>query len=126
WSEDTQRSEETAFADSAAYNFDDVEVSIETAVSKDGTKVPVNLIRKKGTVLDGTNPTILYGYGGYGISMRPNFLNARTRLWLDGGGVYAIANIRGGGEFGERWHLAGNLTGKQNVFDDFAAVARHL
>ena len=77
-------------------------------------------------MLDGTNPTILYGYGGYGISMRPGFLGARTRLWLDGGGVYAIAIIRGGGEFGEPWHLAGNLTKKQNVFDDFAAAARHL
>ena len=62
------------------------EVVVETATSKDGTGVPINIIRKKGTVLDGTNPTILYGYGGYGISMRPNFLGARTRLWLDGGG----------------------------------------
>jgi prolyl oligopeptidase len=126
WNPTTRQSEETKFADTAPYAFDDVEVVRETAVSKDGTKVPVNIIRKKGTVLDGTNPTILYGYGGYGISMRPGFLGARTRLWLDGGGVYAIAIIRGGGEFGEEWHLAGNLTKKQNVFDDFAAAARHL
>ena len=73
------QSEETKFADTAAYSFDDVEVVREFAISKDGTKVPVNIIRKKGTVLDGTNPTILYGYGGYGISMRPGFLGARTR-----------------------------------------------
>jgi prolyl oligopeptidase len=126
WDPTTRTSAETKFADTAAYAFDDVEVVRETATSKDGTKVPVNIIRKKGTVLDGTNPTILYGYGGYGISMRPGFLGARTRLWLDGGGVYAIAIIRGGGEFGEPWHLAGNLTKKQNVFDDFAAAARHM
>jgi prolyl oligopeptidase len=88
--------------------------------------VPVNIIRKRGTVLDGRNPTILYGYGGYGISMRPAFLGARTRLWLDGGGIYVIAVIRGGGEFGERWHLDGNLARKQNVFDDFVAAARLL
>jgi prolyl oligopeptidase len=126
WNPTTKTSEETKFADTAAYSFDDVEVTVETATSNDGTKVPVNIIRKKGTVLDGNNPTILYGYGGYGISMRPGFLGARTRVWLDGGGVYAIAIIRGGGEFGEAWHLAGNLTRKQNVFDDFAAAARHL
>jgi prolyl oligopeptidase len=126
WNPATRQSEETKFADTAPYGFDDVEVVREIAVSNDGTKVPVNIIRKKGTVLDGTNPTILYGYGGYGISMRPGFLGARTRVWLDGGGVYAIAIIRGGGEFGEDWHLAGNLTKKQNVFDDFAAAARHL
>jgi prolyl oligopeptidase len=126
WNPTTRQSEETKFADTALYGFDDVEVVRETAVSKDGTKVPVNVIRKKGTLLDGTNPTILYGYGGYGISMRPGFLGARTRLWLDGGGIYAIAIIRGGGEFGEEWHVAGNLTKKQNVFDDFAAAARHL
>jgi prolyl oligopeptidase len=84
WHPATRTSEETKFADTAAYGFDDVEVVRETATSQDGTKVPVNIIRKKGTVLDGTNPTILYGYGGYGISMRPGFLGARTRLWLEG------------------------------------------
>jgi prolyl oligopeptidase len=77
-------------------------------------------------VLDGSNPTILYGYGGYGVSLKPSFLGVRPRVWLDGGGIYAIAIIRGGGEFGERWHLDGNLTRKQNVFDDFAAAAQHL
>src|SRR5436305_13624242 len=74
---------------------------------------------------DGRNPTLLYGYGGYGISMSPNFDFVR-RLWLDRGGIYVVANIRGGGEFGEEWHKAGNRTKKQNVFDDFAAAAEYL
>jgi prolyl oligopeptidase len=126
WNAATGKSEETSFTDSAPYSFDDAEVVREFAVSKDGTKVPVAIIRKQGTVLDGSNPTILYGYGGYGVSLKPSFLGARPRVWLDGGGIYAIAIIRGGGEFGERWHLEGNLTRKQNVFDDFAAAAQHL
>jgi prolyl oligopeptidase len=74
---------------------------------------------------DGNNPTLLYAYGGYGISMSPNFDFTR-RLWFDRGGVYVVANIRGGGEFGEEWHKSGNLTKKQNVFDDFAAAAEYL
>jgi prolyl oligopeptidase len=126
WDAATGMSQETQFADQAPYRFDDVEMVRESALSKDGTRVPVNIIRKRGTVLDGRNPTILYGYGGYGISMRSAFLGPRSRLWLDGGGIYAIAVIRGGGEFGERWHLDGNLTRKQNVFDDFVAAARLL
>jgi prolyl oligopeptidase len=126
WNPATGQSDETKFVDTAAYGFDDVEVTREFAVSKDGTKIPVDIIRKKGTRLDGANPTILYGYGGYGVSLKPGFLGTLTRVWLDGGGVYAIAIIRGGGEFGEAWHLDGNLTKKQNVFDDFAAAARHL
>jgi prolyl oligopeptidase len=126
WDAATGTSQEMPLADQAAYGFDDVEMVRESALSKDGTKVPMNIIRKRGTVLDGSNPTILYGYGGYGVSQRPRFLGARSRLWFDGGGVYAIAIVRGGGEFGERWHLDGNLTRKQNVFDDFAAAARHL
>jgi prolyl oligopeptidase len=97
----------------------------EFAVSKDGTKVPVNIIRKKGTKLDGTHPTLLYAYGGYGISMNPGFL-ATERVLLERGFVYAVANLRGGGEFGEQWHEQGNLTKKQNVFDDFAASAQML
>jgi prolyl oligopeptidase len=75
--------------------------------------------------LDGDNPTILYGYGGYGISLSPYF-DASASLWLDQGGVYAIANLRGGGEYGEEWHRAGNLTNKQNVFDDFIAAAEYM
>jgi prolyl oligopeptidase len=106
--------------------FDDTEVVREFAVSKDGTRVPVNIIRRRGTRLDGTNPTLLEGYGGYGISMQPFFLGAFTRAWLDQGGVYAIANLRGGAEYGEEWHQEGRLTRKQNVFDDFIACAQHL
>ena len=126
WDHVTGQAEETRFADTAPYSFDDMEVGRELAVSPDGTKVPIDIIRRKGAVLDGSNPTILYGYGGYGISLKPGFLGPRTRAWLDGGGIYAIAVIRGGGEFGEPWHRDGNLLRKQNVFDDFAAAARHL
>jgi prolyl oligopeptidase len=106
-------------------DFDDIEVVREFATSKDGTKVPLNILRKKGLKLDGQNPTLLYGYGGYGISLTPGFDSTR-RIWFDAGGVYAVANLRGGGEYGEQWHKAGNLTRKQNVFDDFIAAAEHL
>lgn len=106
-------------------NFSDIEVVREFATSKDGTKIPINIMYRKGTELNGKNPTILYAYGGYGICMNPYF-NADNRLWFDQGGVYAVANIRGGGEYGEAWHLAGNLTKKQNVFDDYAACAQYL
>jgi len=106
-------------------NFDDAEVVREMAVSKDGTKIPVNILMKKGTKLDGANPTLLYGYGGYGISMRPMF-SLTQRAWLDHGGIFVVANLRGGDEFGEAWHLAGNLTKKQNVFDDMIGAAQHL
>ena len=103
----------------------DVEVVRETAVSKDGTRVPLNIIKPKGLRLDGTNPTLLIGYGGYGVSLSPGFAGA-NRIWPDQGGVAVLANLRGGGEFGEEWHLAGNLTKKQNVFDDFIAAAEYL
>ena len=106
-------------------DFSDVDVIREFGVSKDGTRVPMNILRRKGTTLDGNNPTILYGYGGYGVSQTPGY-NRTLSLWLDQGGVYVIANLRGGGEFGEEWHKAGNLTNKQNVFDDFAACAKYL
>jgi prolyl oligopeptidase len=95
------------------------------ARSKDGTDVPVNIVAKKGVSLDGSNPTLLTAYGGYGVSVQPRY-SRRTLFWLLHGGVFAVANIRGGGEFGEQWHLAGNLTRKQNVFDDFAAAAHLL
>jgi prolyl oligopeptidase len=85
----------------------------------------MSILRKKGLQLDGQNPTLLTGYGGYGISLTPGF-SALRRIWFDAGGVYAVANIRGGGEYGEDWHKAGNLTHKQNVFDDFIACAEHL
>ena len=115
----------TALVNTTPVSFADIEVTRELATSKDGTKIPLNIVRKKGTKQDGNNPTLLYGYGGYGLSMSPNFDFTR-RAWFDRGGVYVVANIRGGGEFGEEWHKAGNLTKKQNVFDDFAAAAEYL
>ncbi len=115
----------TALAATAVVNFEDVDVAREFATSKDGTKVPVNILKPRGLKLDGSNPCMLYGYGGYGVSIDPSFSPSRKVL-LEQGVIIAIANIRGGGEYGEQWHLEGNLTKKQNVFDDFAAVARHL
>ena len=115
----------TALFNTSPVDFSDIEAVREFAVSKDGVKIPVNILRRKDTKLDGSNPTLLTGYGGYGHSMRPGF-DFSQRLWFDRGGVIAIANLRGGGEYGEEWHLAGNLTRKQTVFDDFAACARHL
>ena len=115
----------TALANQSPVDFSDIEVVREFAISKDGTRIPLNIIRRKGTELDGRNPTLLYGYGGYGHIMRPQF-NFTRRLWFDRGGIYVAANIRGGGEYGEEWRLNGNLTRKQNVFDDFAACAQYL
>ena len=115
----------TALRSTSPVSLADIEVRRELATSKDGTKIPLNILFRKGTKRDGQNPTLLYGYGGYGISMSPNFDFTR-RLWFNLGGVYVVANIRGGGEFGEEWHKAGNLTKKQNVFDDFAAAAEYL
>ena len=119
-------SAETALAETSPVSFQDAEALREYATSKDGTRVPLNIIRRKGTVLDGRNPVLLTAYGGYSVSLTPEFLGPRARLWLDAGGVVVIANLRGGGEYGEEWHLAGNLTRKQNVFDDFTAAARYL
>ena len=115
----------TALRSTSPVSFSDIEVTREFATAKDGAKIPLNIVFRKGMKRDGQNPTLLYGYGGYGISMAPNFDFTR-RLWFDRGGVYVVANIRGGGEFGEEWHKAGNLTKKQNVFDDFAAAAEYL
>lgn len=102
-----------------------IEAVRDVAISKDGTKVPVTIVRRIGTKLDGSNPVLLSGYGGYGLSMRPRF-SLRTAFWVRHGGVFVLANLRGGGEFGEAWHLAGNLTKKQTVFDDFIACAQML
>jgi prolyl oligopeptidase len=93
--------------------------------SKDGTKIPMIITHKKGINLDGKNPTILYGYGGFNISLNPSFSVANA-VWLDQGGIYAVPNLRGGGEYGKNWHTAGTQMNKQNVFDDFIAAAEYL
>ena len=106
--------------DAAAY-----EVTQRRFTSKDGTEVPMFVAHRPDLVLDGRNPTLLTGYGGFNNSMTPAF-SALATTWLESGGVFALANMRGGGEFGEEWHRAGMLESKQNVFDDFIAAAEHL
>lgn len=93
--------------------------------SKDGTKIPIIITRHKDTKLDGTNQTLLYAYGGFNVSLTPAF-SPRNAAWIDAGGIYAVANLRGGGEYGREWHESGMRLGKQNVFDDFIAAAEHL
>ncbi|MBI3861426.1 MAG: S9 family peptidase [Planctomycetia bacterium] len=122
---DSGKTEKTTLETRSPVDFPGVEVVREFAVSKDGTKVPVNIILPKGTKRDGKNPALVNGYGGYGVSLTPTF-SATRKVLLDQGVVCVVANLRGGGEYGEPWHLQGNLTKKQNVFDDFAAVLKHL
>ena len=93
--------------------------------SKDGTKIPMMITHKKGIKLDGTNPTMLYGYGGFNISLTPSF-SISNAVWMEQGGIYAVPNLRGGGEYGKKWHDAGTQMKKQNVFDDFIAAAEYL
>ncbi|MDA8019312.1 MAG: prolyl oligopeptidase family serine peptidase [Thermoanaerobaculia bacterium] len=101
------------------------EVHQEWVTSKDGTRVPIFLVHKEGIERNGEQPTLLYGYGGFNVSITPRFRNS-VAVWLEQGGIYAVANLRGGGEFGEAWHRAGMLGNKQNVFDDFIASAEWL
>ncbi len=107
------------------FNTDEFESKQIFYTSKDGTKIPMIITYKKGIELNGKNPTILYGYGGFNISLTPNFSIANA-VWLENGGVYAVANLRGGGEYGKVWHKGGIKQKKQNVFDDFIAAAEYL
>tara|TARA_R110002050_G_scaffold16719_1_gene50498 strand:- start:151672 stop:153828 length:2157 start_codon:yes stop_codon:yes gene_type:complete len=104
---------------------DDYESKQVFYTSKDGTKVPMIITYKKGIALHGKNPTILYGYGGFNVSLTPSF-SITNAIWMEQGGVYAVPNLRGGGEYGKKWHDAGTKTQKQNVFDDFIAAAEYL
>jgi prolyl oligopeptidase len=115
----------TALRTTAPVDLSGYRVTRELATSKDGTRVPINVITAPGTPRDGTAPALLTAYGGYSISLVPRF-DPELLLWLERGGVYVVANIRGGGEFGEEWHHAGRLAAKQNCFDDFIACADHL
>ena len=107
------------------FNPEDYESNQVFYTSKDGTKIPMIITHKKGLELNGKNPTILYGYGGFNVSLTPSFsiINA---VWMEQGGIYAVPNLRGGGEYGKKWHTAGIKTKKQNVFDDFIAAAEYL
>jgi prolyl oligopeptidase len=97
------------------------------ATSKDGTRIPMNIVHRRGSAMDGTVPTLVYGYGGYSVNMSPEFLdNIHWRPWLQQGYTLVVTNLRGGAEYGDSWHMAGNLTRKQNVFDDFSACAQYL
>ena len=107
------------------FKSDDFESKQVFYTSKDGTKVPMIITHKKGLKLDGNNPTMLYGYGGFNVSLTPSFSPA-TAVWLENGGIYAVPNLRGGGEYGKKWHDAGTQLKKQNVFDDFIAAAEFL
>ncbi|MCF6359170.1 MAG: prolyl oligopeptidase family serine peptidase [Cyclobacteriaceae bacterium] len=108
-----------------AFNLDDYVTEQVFYESKDGTKVPMFIVYKKGIELNGKNPTYLYAYGGFNVSLTPRFSTSRI-IWLENGGIYAQPNLRGGGEYGEKWHLAGTKMQKQNVFDDFIAAAQYL
>ena len=121
----TGKSTATAMVQAMPFAMDDIEVVRDTCTSADGTAVPINILYKRGLALDGSHPALLNGYGGYRISLTPE-LSPLSRMWLDQGGVWAIANLRGGGEFGAAWNDAGRLTQKQHVFDDFYACARAL
>lgn len=113
------------FRPEVKFNPDDFEVKQEFFASKDGTMVPMFIVNKKGLELNGNNPTLLYGYGGFNVSRKPDFSPSRI-AFLENGGVYVVASLRGGGEYGEEWHKSGTKLQKQNVFDDFIAAAEYL
>lgn len=113
------------FRNPIPFNSDAYEMEQVWYASKDGTHVPMFLVHRKGLKPDGKTPTILYGYGGFNVSLNPDF-NSSAAWWVEQGGIYAVANLRGGSEFGEAWHKAGMLEHKQNVFDDFIAAAEWL
>jgi prolyl oligopeptidase len=115
----------TALQTPPAIDMSGYEVVRELAASKDGTQVPVSILVRRGFARDGKEPCVVMGYGGYGSSLEPRF-STRAGLWLEQGVCYAVANLRGGGEFGDDWHRQGQLERKQNVFDDFAAVLQHV
>lgn len=110
----------------AFFSADDLEISQHEATSKDGTKIPYFQVSRKSLRLDGKNPLLLYGYGGFEVSLLPNYIPSVGSAWLERGGVYALANIRGGGEFGPRWHYAARKENRQRAYDDFIAVAEDL
>ena len=107
------------------FNPADFEVKQVKYPSKDGTMIPMFIVHKKGIKFDGKNPTLLYGYGGFNVSLSPGFSVSRL-VWMENGGVFAMPNLRGGGEYGEAWHEAGTKLKKQNVFDDFISAAEYL
>jgi prolyl oligopeptidase len=121
----THATRKTALAYEPPARFPEVEVVRELATSRDGTKVPLNIIMPRGTKREGNNPTLVIGYGGYGLSLQPRF-NTTNIVPLEQAMIIVVANLRGGGEYGAEWHEQGRLTRKQNVFDDFAAVLEHL
>ena len=126
YDEATKTVADTRLSSTSPVDFGGIVVKREFAVSRDGTRVPLTIVMNKDTRLDGRNPVLLYGYGGYSISDEPRFLGAGFRAWLAAGGIYVDTNLRGGGEYGEAWHQQGALVNKQHVFDDFIACGRQL
>lgn len=126
YDEPTGVASDTWLTKAATLDFSDAVLTREYAIADDGARIPVTIVGRKDVERNGKAPLLLYGYGGYGLVQSPFALTASHRVWLDGGGVYALANIRGGGEYGPEWHRAGNLTRKNRAFADFAAIATHL